>query len=244
MASSLAGSRRPSDLRLGCLALSLVFGGSAPVEAQPSRHERQQSLERLADIVALQCVPYARETAGIRIYGDAWTWWDQAAGRYPRGSAPQVGAVLAFKPFGKMRLGHVAAVSRIVSARVILLRHANWSLIDGRRGQIEEDVEAKDVSPNNDWSQVRVWFAPLGNLGGTQWPVFGFIYPKGATPVRPIADNWPAQRAESLKRRSKGLGDIIAALAPSARSENRAVVRSAGIGGAMALLKAANPTGK
>ena len=30
----------------------------------------------------LQCVPYARQVSGIRIYGDAHTWWDQAEGRY------------------------------------------------------------------------------------------------------------------------------------------------------------------
>ena len=30
----------------------------------------------------LQCVPYARDVTGIDIYGDAHTWWQQAAGRY------------------------------------------------------------------------------------------------------------------------------------------------------------------
>ena len=58
----------------------------------------------------LQCVPYAREVTGIDIYGDALTWWEQAAGRYERGREPRVGAVMAFVPNDKMRLGHVAAV--------------------------------------------------------------------------------------------------------------------------------------
>ncbi len=31
----------------------------------------------------LQCVPYAREHSGVKIYGDAYTWWDKAAGKYP-----------------------------------------------------------------------------------------------------------------------------------------------------------------
>ncbi|MEP4785652.1 MAG: CHAP domain-containing protein, partial [Erythrobacter sp.] len=45
-----------------------------------------------------------------------------------------------------------------------------------RRGQIERNVPAIDVSPNNDWSQVRVWYHSIQALGGTQWPLHGFIY--------------------------------------------------------------------
>jgi hypothetical protein len=78
-----------------------------------------------------------------------------------------------------MTLGHVAAVSRIVDSRTVLLRHANWSPINGRRGQVERDVPAVDVSPDNDWSEVRVWFDPARQLGSTAWPVEGFIYPGG-----------------------------------------------------------------
>ncbi len=128
----------------------------------------------------LQCVPYARQVSGIGIYGDAHTWWGQAAGHYQRGASPRVGAVMAFAPHGKMLLGHVAAVSKVVDSRTVLLRHANWSLINGRRGQIEDNVRAIDVSPANDWSEVRVWFAPIGGLGSTHWPVTGFIYPAGS----------------------------------------------------------------
>lgn len=124
----------------------------------------------------LQCVPYARQVSGIQIYGDAWTWWGQAQGRYKRGSKPRVGAVMAFEPYRGMQLGHVAAVSKIVDSRTVLLRHSNWSPIDGRRGRIEDDVRAVDVSPDNDWSEVRVWYAPIEGLGATAWPVHGFIY--------------------------------------------------------------------
>ena len=145
----------------------------------------------------LQCVPYARQVSGIGIYGDAHTWWSQAAGHYQRGANPRVGAVMAFAPHGKMLLGHVAAVSKIVDSRTVLLRHANWSLINGRRGQIEDNVRAIDVSPANDWSEVRVWFAPIGGLGSTHWPVTGFIYPGGSK--------------ESGGKRSDPIGEIIAA---------------------------------
>jgi surface antigen len=125
----------------------------------------------------LQCVPYARAVSGIKIFGDAHTWWGQAAGKYARGHAPKVGAVMAFKPSGNSRLGHVAAVSRIVDERTILIRHSNWSPINGRRGQIEDNVRVVDVSNANDWSAVRVWYAPIQSLGGGHWPIQGFIYP-------------------------------------------------------------------
>ena len=55
----------------------------------------------------LECVPYARQMSGIQIYGNAWTWWEQASERYEEGSRPQVGAVLVFRPHGVMKLGHV-----------------------------------------------------------------------------------------------------------------------------------------
>jgi CHAP domain len=120
----------------------------------------------------LQCVPYARDVTGIRIRGDAHTWWGQADGLYARGERPRVGAVMNFRPHGKSRLGHVAAVSRLVDSRTVLIRHANWS----SPGRIENDVRAIDVSPDNDWSQVRVWNGKAQRLGGGVWPLYGFIY--------------------------------------------------------------------
>ena len=126
----------------------------------------------------LQCVPYARALSGVSIFGDAYTWWGKADGKYDRGNAPEVGAVLAFQPHGNMRLGHVAAVRRVVDDRTIIISHANWSTIGGVRGHIEEDVRAVDVSEDNDWSRVRVWYTPNAALGNTEWPAHGFIYPK------------------------------------------------------------------
>lgn len=146
----------------------------------------------------LQCVPYARQVSGVKIFGDAHTWWNQAEGRYARGSMPRVGAVMSFRPHGNMRLGHVAAVSRIVDSRTVLLKHANWSPINGRRGQIEDNVRAIDVSPDNDWSEVRVWFAPTGALGTTHWPLNGFIY-----------NEKPGQAGRSQPRSSASSTDII-----------------------------------
>ena len=128
----------------------------------------------------LQCVPYARELSGIQIYGDARTWWEQASGQYERGSRPQKGAVMVFKPHRNMRLGHVAYVSEVIDSRNVRLTHANWSRINGKRGQIERNVPAIDVSPNNDWSEVRVWYHSIQAPGRTHWPLHGFIYGSGA----------------------------------------------------------------
>lgn len=159
--------------------LSLTLSALAAAFAAPAGAEMASPMSGAPGTATgayLQCVPYARQVSGIAIYGDAHTWWGQAEGRYARGHTPRVGAVMAFVPHGNMTLGHVAAVSRIVDARTVLLRHANWSEIGGRRGQIEDDVRAVDVSPDNDWSEVRVWYAPANALGTTHWPVAGFIY--------------------------------------------------------------------
>ena len=128
-----------------------------------------------------QCVPFARLISGVEIFGDAWTWWRQAAGKYATGDAPQTGAVLCFKPTGKMRLGHVAVVSRVLTDRVVQVTHANWSRIGGTRGQIEKDVTVIDVSAAGDWSQVKVWYDPIRDLGTTSYPTHGFIYADRAT---------------------------------------------------------------
>ncbi len=123
-----------------------------------------------------QCAPFARLVSGIQLFGNAGTWWNKAVGRYDRGQAPKVGAVMVMKPFAQMRVGHVAMVSQVVSDREVKITHANWS----RRGGVERDVRMVDVSPGGDWSRVKVWYASLSGLGSTAYPAFGFIYPKGA----------------------------------------------------------------
>jgi surface antigen len=123
-----------------------------------------------------QCVTFARMLSGIQIFGDARTWWNKATGKYDKGDTPEAGAVLVFKPEGKMRNGHVAVVSQVLTDRVIQITHANWSPIAGSRGQVEKDVTVVDVSDKGDWSAVKVWYNPLGDMGGTVYPTYGFIY--------------------------------------------------------------------
>ncbi len=132
-----------------------------------------------AQAQTVQCAPFARMFSGIQLFGAAASWWNQAVGKYIRGNSPAVGSVLVFKAIGSMRSGHVATVTDIVSDRVIKITHANWSVINGRRGQVERNVTVVDASPNNDWSQVKVWFAPIGKIGNKAYPVNGFIYKEG-----------------------------------------------------------------
>lgn len=162
------------SLMVTSVALGLMAG--TPAYAKSEEFRARSGLELPA---YLQCVPYARQISGVNIFGDAHTWWSQAAGKYQRGNQPKAGAVMAFKPTGNMQLGHVAAVVEVIDSRTVLLDHANWSPINGRRGQVERNVKAVDVSRANDWSSVRVWYHPLQALGKTAWPVHGFIYGDG-----------------------------------------------------------------
>jgi surface antigen len=147
---------------LGCLAvaaaLALSTGGAAHADSY------------------WQCATFARMFSGIQIFGDAWTWWNQALGKYSTGAAPQAGSVLVFKRSGVMHDGHVAVVSRVLTDRIIQVTHANWSIIDGGRGRVEKDVTVVDVSPKGDWSQVKVWYDPIRDLGNSVYPTYGFIY--------------------------------------------------------------------
>jgi hypothetical protein len=158
----------------------------------------------------LQCVPFARAESGVDLFGNAETWWAQAAGRYERGQEPRVGAVLAMPGTRAMPLGHVAVVSRIVSDREILISHSNWSPINGRRGQVERNVRAVDVSEKGDWSRVRIWYAPIGDLGLRASPVSGFIYSDGVK-GKSLGDAPRWARADW--KPSNGLSAIAAELA-------------------------------
>lgn len=72
------------------------------------------------------CVAYALALSDINVRGNAWTWWDNAAGRYERGHQPAVGSVLVFRRTPHMRLGHVSVVSAVIDRRTILVDHS-WT---------------------------------------------------------------------------------------------------------------------
>jgi surface antigen len=120
----------------------------------------------------LTCVPFARAVSEVKLEGDAWVWWQAAAGRYHRSQQPAVGSVLVMKRTARLRHGHVAVVAAVLSSREILLDHANWS-----PGEIARGERAIDVSPQNDWSEVRVWHDPSASYGVNVYPAYGFVHP-------------------------------------------------------------------
>lgn len=126
---------------------------------------------------AIQCVPYARQISGIDLQGDAWQWWNAAAGRYDRGRTPQTDAVMVFSRQGSMRYGHVSVVSKVVNSRMVLVDHANWAPVrSSGRGAITKMVPVIDVSPKNDWTRVRVWYEPSSTFGSKIYRADGFVY--------------------------------------------------------------------
>jgi hypothetical protein len=124
------------------------------------------------DYGGISCVPFARAASGIELKGNAANWWDAASGVYQRGYAPEVGSILNFRSTGRMRLGHVAVVTEVLNSREVEVDHANWG---GSRGGITRGVPIEDVSPANDWSEVRVALGHAGEFGSV-YPTFGFIY--------------------------------------------------------------------
>jgi surface antigen len=122
----------------------------------------------------ISCVPFARNDSGIAVSGNAWQWWDNAAGVYARGSVPEPGSVLTFRSNGRMRLGHVAVVSRVINPREVEIEHANW-WGPGAYGGVARNVPVVDVSEANDWTAVRVGLGQSGEFGSV-YPTYGFIY--------------------------------------------------------------------
>jgi hypothetical protein len=127
-----------------------------------------------------QCASFVREIVGIPLHGDAWTWWDQAAGRYPRGSAPTEGAVLVLRQTEQLHYGHVAIVRHIVGPREITVTHADWGGDDSSRRLIYDSMPVFDVSAHNDWSELRFWNASAQAFGHV-YPAYGFIVPRAVS---------------------------------------------------------------
>lgn len=150
------------------------------------------------------CVAYAREVSGIRLDGNAATWWPHAEGRYDRGHKPAIGAVLVFKPYGRMHVGHVAIVSQVVGPREVLVDQANWV-----RGRVTKAISVVDASPANDWTTVKVQYS---GTHGRENPTYGFIYPRsvpasfGETIVEPQPDRHP-HHADRVAERAQHHGN-------------------------------------
>jgi hypothetical protein len=136
--------------------------------------------------VGLECAPFARALTGVALRGDAYAWWDGAAGRYQRASQPSTGAVLVLRQDDRLPYGHVAVVSRVFSGREILVTQANWV-----HHRVTEDQPVVDVSDANDWTLVRLWWPPSGQMGSHAYPAYGFIRPERPLSHDEIASDTP-----------------------------------------------------
>jgi surface antigen len=159
-----------------------------------SMHARAASHRRYARGGGISCVPFARADSGIAVAGNAWQWWDNAAGVYARGAVPEAGSVLTFRSNGRMRLGHVAVVDRVINPREIEIEHANW-WGPGAHGGVSRNIPVVDVSEANDWSAVRVGLGQSGEFGSV-YPTYGFIYDRPDTGVMVASTSAPAPQPE------------------------------------------------
>lgn len=159
------------------------LNATGDVSYEPSPQNRARPLVNLpkpllAKVVTperrLQCVPYARRLSNIQIRGNAWTWWAQAEGRYPRSGTPKAGSVLVLKRKDNSgSLGHVAYVEEVIDSRMIVVSHANWL----NKGRLHNHTPVLDMSEANDWSKVRFWHTLGGHFGGHLYRPYGFILP-------------------------------------------------------------------
>jgi hypothetical protein len=119
----------------------------------------------------LFCVEYARMRSGLAVFGDAKHWWTRAKDLYARLPHPVEEAVMVFSGSKRLKRGHVAVVTQIVSPRQIIVDQANWQ----NKGEIDHATPVLDVSQANDWSKVRVWDIRSATFGSHVYAISGFI---------------------------------------------------------------------
>ncbi|MXV43673.1 CHAP domain-containing protein [Saccharibacter sp. 17.LH.SD] len=198
-------------LVLSCLALSAVGVCTPRAEAHHVRashrhllhHSRFHSRNYHHHGYVLQCVAFVKQSTNFKIHGNARDWWQRAAGRYARGNAPESGSVLSFRPTRRMPLGHVAVVRSQVDSRTILIDQSHWG-----SNTISRNVRVVDVSPNNDWTAVRVALRSNKDRLGSVYPTHGFIYsrPEGAAPSFDTARSALASNNVSMETASLPTG--------------------------------------
>jgi hypothetical protein len=82
----------------------------------------------------------------------------------------------------RLSYGHVAVVTQQVNPREIRIDHANW-----QRGTVITGMPVMDVSPANDWTELRFWNQEA-RAWGTVYPAKGFIYNAPAGAAAPPSD--------------------------------------------------------
>lgn len=168
------------------LVLALAACGSGP--------RTGPNLAAAYSYPGLSCAPFARALTGLALHGDAADWWGEASGRYARTRTPEVGGVLVFRRSGRLPSGHVSVVSAVLDDRHIHVIQANWV-----PDELDEDQLVVDVSPYNDWSEVRVWYPPIDQMGTHAYATYGFIVP----PV-PLGHAALASGAQPAAREASG----------------------------------------
>jgi surface antigen len=154
------------------LILILVLSACSTVERDFSN--RYVAGHRVSKPIS--CVPYARDVSGVQIRGDAYTWWQQAQGRYARGNVPKVGAIYVLAKTSKLKHGHLAVVTQVLDNRHIEVTHSNWGSDKATRSLIYKRMRVEDISSDNSWTNARFWNKDI-NTFGLPYTAYGFIYP-------------------------------------------------------------------
>ena len=163
----------PTDPQPVAVTQSEIAPHLAEVDARPPQLSVIAALTPRVEIPLrrLFCVEYARMRSGLAVFGDAKHWWARAKNVYARLSHPVEEAVMVFSGSKRLKRGHVAVVTHIVSPRQIIVDQANWQ----NQGEIDHATPVLDVSAKNDWSKVRVWDIPSGTFGRRVYAISGFI---------------------------------------------------------------------
>lgn len=183
------------------LALSAIafFSGQAQARHSSGHHRRavfhshRSNSHHHSYTHVIQCVAYAKAASEVVLHGNARDWWHNAAGVYARGSAPQAGSILNFRAIRRMPLGHVAVVRSVEDSRTIYIDQSHWA-----SNGIAHNVRVVDVSPNNDWSAVRVALNDRSGRLGSIYPTYGFIYPHSDNGDRNPAPHVVMARASNV----------------------------------------------
>jgi hypothetical protein len=182
IASPLKAPQAPAESGIRRAPLSVKAAEEAALHASPSSPEFNMPVLPAAAVAEVPqpsvetplkkffCAEYARARSGLALFGDAKYWWARAKNMYTRARKPVENAVMVFKVTSRLKLGHVAVVTRVVSSREIRVDQANWQ----NHGEIDHSTPILDVSAKNDWSQVRVWDIKSQQYGRV-YPVSGFI---------------------------------------------------------------------
>ena len=161
-----------------------------------SGHGRVASRGRhYARAAGISCVPFARNDSGIEVAGNAWQWWDNAAGVYARGSVPEARQ----RPRLPRQRPHAPRPCRGRQPRGQCPRRSRSTTptggARGMHGGVARNMPVVDVSEANDWSAVRVGLGESGEFGSV-YPTYGFIYDRPDTGQMVAAQRRPAPQPD------------------------------------------------